>query len=140
MPPLSRRKEDIPLLVRHFVEKHAKRMGKTITEVPSRVMKALGNFPWPGNVRELENVVERAVVATRGDVLQLAESVEVAQPREMGEMGEALSDVERVHILKVLKETFWRIEGPNGAARILGLKPSTLRGRMKKLGIQKDRP
>jgi PAS domain S-box-containing protein len=137
VPPLKQRKGDIPLLVRHFIEKHGKKMRKRITEVPAKVIKALENFPWPGNVRELENVIERGVIATQGRVLHLAESItEAAAQMEEPEEKE-LAEVERRHILMILEETGWKIEGAKGAAQALGLKPSTLRGRMKKLGIHK---
>jgi formate hydrogenlyase transcriptional activator len=137
MPPLRQRKDDIPLLVRHFVKKHGKKMGKDIREIPRKVMKAVEEFPWPGNVRELENIIERAIISTGGHVLMLAEPVSPAFLPSMQNYHEGLSDVEKEHILKVLKETSWKIEGPNGAASILGVKPSTLRSRMKKLGIWK---
>jgi formate hydrogenlyase transcriptional activator len=137
MPPLRQRSDDIPLLVRHFVKKHGKKMGKNIKEIPRRVMKALEAFPWPGNVRELENIIERAVISTEGRVLELAEFVSAEfLPSAQNSQG-GLSDVEREHILKILNQTSWKIEGQNGAAELLGLKPSTLRSRMKKLGIQK---
>jgi formate hydrogenlyase transcriptional activator len=139
MPPLRQRKDDISLLVLHFVKKHGKKMGKDITEIPLKVMKALEEFPWPGNVRELENIVERAVITTEGHVLELAEPVSAALLPSAQNSPGGLSDVEREHILKTLQQTFWRIEGQNGAARLLGLKPSTLRSRMKKLGIQKTK-
>jgi PAS domain S-box-containing protein len=139
MPPLKQRKDDIPLLVLHFMKKHSTKMGKTITQIPPRIMQALENFPWPGNIRELENVIERAVILTRGNVLQLADPVGVAHTTPTNDSEEELSEVERAHILKILKETLWKIEGPNGAAEMVGLKPSTLRSRMKKLGIQKPR-
>jgi formate hydrogenlyase transcriptional activator len=139
MPPLRQRSDDIPLLVRHFVKKHGKIMGKNIKEIPRRVMKALETFPWPGNVRELENIVERAVISTEGRVLELAESVSADFfPSAQNSHG-GLSDVEREHILKILNQTSWKIEGQKGAAKMLGLKPSTLRSRMKKLGIQKTK-
>jgi formate hydrogenlyase transcriptional activator len=137
MPPLRQRKDDIPLLVLHFVKKHGRKMGKDITEIPRKVMKALEEFPWPGNVRELENIIERAVISAEGHVLELAECVSAAfLPLTQNTPG-GLSGVEREHILKILKQTLWRIEGHNGAAQMLGLKPSTLRSRMKKLGIRK---
>jgi formate hydrogenlyase transcriptional activator len=137
MPPLRQRREDIPLLVKHFVEKYNKIMGKNITEINSKVMKALREFSWPGNIRELENVIERSVISTQNGVLQLAESITINNAARLQKPEEELVDFEKRHILKVLKETFWKIEGDNGAARILGLKPSTLRSRMKKLDIRK---
>ena len=139
MPPLRQRKEDIPLLVKHFVEKYNKIIGKDITVINTKVMKALKEFPWPGNIRELENVIERAVISTQGNVLQLAEAISINEAAQIQEPEEELADFEKRHILKVLKETLWKIEGDSGAARILGLKPSTLRSRMKKLGIRKEK-
>ncbi len=138
MPPLRQRADDIPVLISHFVAKHSRKLGKSITEIPQKVMKALEDFSWPGNVRELENVIERAVISTRGSVLQLAEPVAAAAPpSSVRDFKEGLAEVERDHILRILNETIWKIEGENGAARILGLRPSTLRSRMKKLGIRK---
>ncbi|MCX5908094.1 MAG: sigma 54-interacting transcriptional regulator [Deltaproteobacteria bacterium] len=138
MPPLRQRREDIPLLVNNFVNRFAKKMGKEVKTIPKETMKALETYHWPGNVRELENVIERAVITTSGSVLRLAEKIIALQPGETKENpARELLNVERKHILKVLKETTWKIEGKNGAAEALGLNPSTLRGKMRKLGIKK---
>jgi PAS domain S-box-containing protein len=137
-PPLRQRREDIPLLVEHFVNKYAKRFGKAITSVSPRTLQSLQSHTWPGNVRELANIIERAVIHTQGPVLHLAEP--------LGEMVEdsashtqSLEEIERTHIINILENTGWRIEGPNGAAKLLGLNASTLRARMVKLGIQRPR-
>lgn len=138
MPPLRQRREDIPLLVNHFVNLFVKKMGKEIKTIPKETMKALQAYGWPGNVRELENVIERAVITSSGSVLRLAENIDTLQagdPKKSPARG--LLDVEREHILGVLKEARWKIEGRNGAAEILGLNPSTLRGKMRKLEIRK---
>ncbi len=135
IPPLRMRPEDIPDLVSHFVDKYAQKFGKTYESIPRSAMKALQAYPWPGNVRELEHVVERAVITSPGPVLQLIDGLEreAAEPKEV--QLKRLETVERDHILKVLEKTRWKIEGQGGAATILALHPSTLRSKMKKLGI-----
>lgn len=141
------------MLVQYFVEKHCRRMGKQITSVPREVMNTLQKYPWPGNVRELENIIERSVIGTLGNVLKLTDSVMASHAEHKNNSEEniaftfatpkgvttteSLFCTERNHILKTLDETGWKIEGMKGAAQLLGLKPSTLRSRMKKLGIQK---
>ena len=136
MPPLRQRKEDIPLLVEHFVSTYAKKSGKTISSVSPRVMQNLQAHSWPGNVRELANVIERAVIQTHGSVLQVVDQFEQIPDQVPTQ---TLEEVERDYIIKTLEETGWRIEGPFGAAKILGLNPSTLRTKMLKLGIQRRR-
>jgi chemotaxis protein methyltransferase CheR len=138
VPPLRERKEDIPLLVEAFVRKFSKELGKTIEEVTSATIRALQNYLWPGNVRELANVIERAVINTDGPVLRLAGPLNGSHAGDLPFARQTLEHVERQYILRVLKETGWRIEGPKGAARILGLNPSTLRTRMAKLSIKKE--
>ncbi len=140
VPPLRQRTEDIPLIVSALVERMNKQMGKRITAVPQEVERILQNYSWPGNVRELENIIGRAVITTQGPVLQLADrlgegSPLASEPRKA--TGTGLIDVERSHILKTLDAVMWKIEGPTGAAQALGLKPSTLRTRMKKLDIRR---
>ncbi len=136
VPPLRQRREDINLLVRYFVDKFSRKYGRKITKIPKPTMEALQRYPWPGNVRELANVVERAVITSPGFVLTLAEKVDAPSSLQaMAMKDESLCEVERAHILKILEETTWRIEGANGAARLLGINPSTLRARMRKLGI-----
>jgi len=134
VPPLRQRKGDVPLMVKAFIERYSRKMGKQITSVQKESMKTLQDYPWPGNVRELESVLERAVILCSGPVLQLADKLEISFPSVSSTM-RTLEEVERNQILKILSETRWRIEGKNGAAAILGLHPSTLRARMHKLGI-----
>jgi len=138
IPPLRERLSDIPELVRFFVDKYSRKFGRRIETIPKAAMKALEDYSWPGNVRELEHVIERAVITTEGTVLRLADRLEPL--RVAGAANEPLKDLaamEREHILRVIRETGWRIEGPKGAAKILNLHPSTLRLRMKKLGIRR---
>ena len=139
VPPLRQRKEDIPLLVEAFIQRYAKKLGKQITSVQKKTMKALQDYPWPGNIRELESVLERAVILCSGPVLRLADKLEVSSPI-MSSAIRTLEEVERNQIIKILSEARWRIEGKNGAAAILGLHPSTLRARMHKLGILRPEP
>jgi formate hydrogenlyase transcriptional activator len=137
IPPLRMRREDIPQLVRHFVDKYARKMGRRYETVPKSIMKALQAQLWPGNVRELEHVIERAVITSPGPVLMLADwpESEGLEPRE--DSPKDLKAMEREHILKILEETHWKIDGEGGAASLLGLHPSTLRFRLKKLGINR---
>ena len=138
LPPLRQRVDDIPLLVHEFVNRFSKKIGKVITKIPDNSMDALKRYSWPGNIRELQNVIERAVINTRGAKLNLLDklegSVEILLTKNPVR---SLQEIERESILKVLEETAWRIEGKNGAADILGLNPSTLRGRMRKFGIRR---
>jgi formate hydrogenlyase transcriptional activator len=137
IPPLRMRREDIPLLVRHFVNKYARKIGRRYDTIPKNTMKFLQSQPWPGNVRELEHVIERAVIISPGPVLTLADwpEVEALQTKEGPLKG--LVVMERGHILKALEETGWKIDGKDGAASLLGLHPSTLRFRLKKLDIKR---
>ncbi len=132
VPPLRERPEDIPMLVWTFVREFSTRIGKNITKVSRKTMEALQAYSWPGNIRELRNLIERGVIISAGDVLNLTAPVESAQ-RTSASM--TLAETEREHILGVLERTGWRIKGPNGAARKLDLKPSTLYTKMEKLGI-----
>jgi transcriptional regulator with GAF, ATPase, and Fis domain len=142
-PPLRERLSDIPVLVRHFVASHSRRMGKTIETIPEETMQALIRWPWPGNVRELENFLERAVILTRGPILY----VPLAELETDEEEDESASDVaesptlqaaERDHILRMLREVKGQIGGPDGAAARLGLKRTTLNSKIKKLGITRS--
>jgi formate hydrogenlyase transcriptional activator len=133
IPSLRERREDIPLLIRHFVRKFASAMDRGIETIPSETMDALVNWHWPGNVRELENFVERSVILTDGTALRapLAEfRVETTSSRE-----QSLQGTEREHIVRVLQETGGMISGPKGAAKRLGLKRTTLQSKMQRLGI-----
>jgi formate hydrogenlyase transcriptional activator len=158
VPPLRERVEDIPLLVRHFLSRYASKIGRKIPRIPDQVMRRLMEYSWPGNVRELENVIERAAIVSMGPDLCLApESLPLsvpsvsmnnsplASPTNSSVICEntksepmALVEIERNHILAVLARARWRIEGLNGAAHILNVKPSTLRSRMKKFGISRN--
>ena len=134
-PPLRQRKEDIPLLVEHFAKMSSKKFGKTITSVAAGTMHTLQAHSWPGNVRELANVVERSVIHSQGNVLRMVDRFEQTLDENPAPLIQTLEDCEREHIVRVLEHTSWRIEGPSGAAQLLGLKPSTLRARMAKLTI-----
>ncbi|EFK10841.1 transcriptional regulator, Fis family [delta proteobacterium NaphS2] len=137
VPPLRKRSEDIPLLARFFVEKASKRMGKSIGRIPERVAKKLMDYSWPGNVRELLNVIERAVINSSGPTLRLADDLSGASRERVESRLKSLQEIEKDHIVGVLQSTHWRINGPKGAALILGLNPSTLRSRIRKLEIRK---
>jgi len=142
-PPLRERASDIPVLVRHFVATHSRRMGKTIESIPEETMQALTRWPWPGNIRELENFLERAVILTRGPVLYVPLAELETQDEEGADEIEVLHNptfqaVEREHILKVLREAKGQIGGPDGAAARLALKRTTLNSKMKKLGIERS--
>jgi formate hydrogenlyase transcriptional activator len=147
MPPLRQRREDIPLLVEHFLAKFNKKIGKHITTVSSKTLDALMAYHWPGNVRELESVIERALITSQGSTLQVLDCFGTFQPEEDATLSpgpdgvagredvKALSVLESDHILSVLQKTGWRVEGKNGAAQMLGINASTLRARMRKFGI-----
>ena len=128
LPPLRERRTDIPALVQHFAAKAARKLGRPL-QLPAAFLEQAAAYDWPGNIRELENMVERALIA--GDF-----ALPAAAPAQGGDG--KLEEVERRHIMSVLESTRWVIEGDKGAARILGLNPSTLRGRLRKLGIRKD--
>jgi chemotaxis protein methyltransferase CheR len=139
MPPLRERMGDIPPLVDFFVQKISKRLGKTIDVIPASVMNALQNYPWPGNVRELENVLERGIINSSGPKLRLVD--ELKMPVKNSRLSQkTLEALERDYIGQVLEQTHWKVSGKNGAAEILGLNRSTLRARMRKLGILKPKP
>jgi formate hydrogenlyase transcriptional activator len=137
MPPLRMRRDDIPQLVRHFIDTYARKIGKSIRSVPKSVMKSLQEYSWPGNVRELEHIIERAVITSPGPILQLADQLEHETVRPGEDPVSDLAAMERDHILKALQKSRWKINGDNGAAAVLKLHPNTLRFRMKKLGIRR---
>ena len=139
-PPLRERTSDIPILVRHFVATHSRRMGKSISSIPDETMQALVHWPWPGNIRELENFLERAVILTRGPVLYvpLAELQMDENHQDEAPQNPTLHEAEREHILRVLRETKGQIGGDDGAAARLGLKRTTLNSKLKKLGIERS--
>jgi len=142
---LRERPGDIPLLVWYFLSRTKVSIGRPIESLPDDVMQRLVRYPWPGNVRELENIIERAVILTRGTSLQLEESFGIGDVGNAGRRGAnataftRMEDVERAHILQVLEECGWRIKGKSNAAERLGLHPSTLAHRLKKLGIERPR-
>jgi transcriptional regulator with GAF, ATPase, and Fis domain len=133
IPPLRERRGDIPMLAQLFVEEFATAMGKRIDAIARTSMDALVSYDWPGNVRELRNVIERAMILATGRTLRIDMPHHAAAPAP--EASRELREVDQAHILAVLQQTGWRIRGPHGAARILGLKPTTLETKMAKLGI-----
>ena len=145
IPPLRERREDIPLLVGHYARQIGERLGKNISELPAQLMREFTAYNWPGNIRELQNVIERAVIISRDGVLRLPEPLvqapsaptSVAITFDEPTTVSTLDEAEREHILRALEATGWRINGPKGAAAMLKLHPSTLRFRMKKLGLTK---
>src|SRR5215470_6068406 len=166
VPPLRERREDVPLLVRYFVQTFSRRQNKTVEYVPADVMDALVNYSWPGNIRELENLIERAVLLSDGQELRVplgelkASSAPLAANQDIAlslaglplipGAGSAspslpvasapiatLEDAERQHILRALRQTHWRVAGPRGAASLLGMKRTTLQARIRKLGIKR---
>ena len=134
-PPLRDRREDIPALVRYFVMKYTAKTGKRIDSVPKSVLDSLGAYPWPGNVRELANVLERSVIISRGNSLELGEWAAVPAESIAVSPDPGARDLSRERIIEALERTGWRVSGPRGAAHLLGLKPTTLEARMKRLGI-----
>jgi PAS domain S-box-containing protein len=139
LPPLRERREDIPLLVRYFVDRHARKLYKKIESIPEDVMRVLTRWDWPGNIRELENFIERAVILTKGPVLRPPLGELVVEEKGNGRHTEdvSLEATEREHILRVLRETKGKIGGTDGAAARLGLVRTTLNSKMKKLGIER---
>jgi PAS domain S-box-containing protein len=137
IPPLRERKDDIPILVRYFVEKYSAKIGRQIERISQDAMDRLQNYHWPGNVRELENVIERSVIISRGRQLELGRwMIRESTATESSNIA-TMEEVEREHIIKVLRMTKWRVSGDKGAAKILGMNPQTLFSRLKKLGISR---
>jgi formate hydrogenlyase transcriptional activator len=134
VPPLRERREDIPLLVEHFVQKFALRMKRSITSIPKKTIDALMDWDWPGNVRELENVIERAVILTQGSVLAVPLG-EITSMEERISKDQTLEAAERDHILRALRESLGQVGGTSGAARRLGIKRTTLQSKLKHFGI-----
>jgi len=158
IPPLRERPEDIPVLVRHFVQQFARRNNRTIDTIPSELMDTLVHYHWPGNIRELQNVIERGVIVSRGPVLKVpvadlrpnagiaarglvpaASAADTARPALPATLRGTLDEAERNQILAALEQSRWVLAGPGGAAARLGMKRSTLQFRMRKLGIQISR-
>jgi len=138
IPPLRERAGDIPLLVRYYVDKYSQRMNKGIDVIPEETMAALCRYAWPGNIRELQNLIERAVIMTPGNVLQIQGSDLQESSRTLSSTAGTLEDVERQRILQALREAGAVIGGPHGAAVRLGLKRTTLLSKMQKLGIARN--
>jgi formate hydrogenlyase transcriptional activator len=153
VPPLRERRADIPLLAEYFMRRVARKLGKPLERICPATLAALSAHTWPGNVRDLQNAIERAAVLASGATLLVdwdlgtgrsrgegAEEAAMGQPAAPPDSRtvETLEALERNHIITVLKRAHWVIEGPNGAARLLGMKPSTMRHRLKKLGISRD--
>jgi transcriptional regulator with GAF, ATPase, and Fis domain len=148
LPPLRERAEDIPLLTWSFVREFGRTMGRRIDSIPRATMEALKRYPWAGNIRELRNVIERAMIVAQGPTLTIelpshsggANRTPAAPASEETHADRAtLDEIQKSHILAVLQRTGWRVSGKNGAAAILGLKPTTLESRMAKLGIKRVR-
>lgn len=145
-PPLRERKEDIPILVTHFCKKYGMRLGRTVNSVPKKTLELLMSYDWPGNVRELENVIERGLILSRSNVLELGDWLPVTKISDppvhahvpKGSSPLTLEEMERTHILEVLNATHWKIRGDDGAAVALGLNPTTLEARIKKMGIRRE--
>ena len=140
LPPLRDRGEDIDLLAQHFVNLHAKRLGRDVQEISAEMMRQLRSYSWPGNIRELDGIIQRALISNSGPVVDLVEplisnEMDDGTPRIISSTIADLKLVERDHIVTVLDETRWKISGEKGAASKLGIPPSTLRSKMKKLGI-----
>jgi formate hydrogenlyase transcriptional activator len=141
---LRERREDIPLLANFFLSHCSKTFGKAVRAISRDSMDRLLAYDWPGNIRELQNVIERAVILCQGPELELGTDLLQPSTPPTGLRGAApvsrpstLEDVERAHLLKILTESDWVIEGPKGAARVLGLHPNTLRSRMVRLGLKR---
>ena len=140
VPPLRDRREDIPLLVSHLVASRGPGLGKRIRSVEPSSMDALVAYDWPGNVRELQNVVERSLILCAGNTLTVEETLGKLTPplQPSRSLKEDLESVERANIVRTLEESNWKIKGPGNAAARLGMKPSTLRSRMSRLGIHRE--
>jgi formate hydrogenlyase transcriptional activator len=140
IPPLRERPEDIPLLAQHFLEEHSIKLERPCREIDRASLDQLISYSWPGNIRELENVVARAVILSNGPAVTIGQELLMPfAPMNSGESTTDLQEIEKHHILQTLARTMWRIEGPEGAADLLGIPPSTLRSRLKKLRIQRPR-
>src|SRR5205814_4202309 len=137
---LRDRKEDIPLLVKHFCQKHEAKIGKKVTNISPRVIDSLMEYNWPGNIRELENLIERALILSSGNILEYGDwmpKLSLGMKNGNGKPSpHKLEEVEKEHIIETLKKVNWKVSGDKGAAKILGLNPTTLEARMKKLGIK----
>jgi formate hydrogenlyase transcriptional activator len=137
VPPLRERRQDIPLLVRYFTQKHARRMNRPIESIPSAALDALTNYDWPGNIRELQNLIERSVILSPGRVLEIALPEMANSPAPSPRATRLEETAERERIFQALRDSGGKVSGPDGAAARLGLRRTTLQSRMKKLGIER---
>jgi len=143
VPSLRERVEDIEFLVNHFVDKFSRKAGKSIKSISKEALEKIRDYNWPGNIRELENIIERAIILSRGDSITLKDLPDIDNRSNQTNFDsddksiKTLEDLERTHILEILEECKWVVDGNRGAAKILNINPSTLRSRMKKLGINK---
>jgi formate hydrogenlyase transcriptional activator len=141
VPPLRERRDDIPLLTRYFVQKHAQRMGRNINTIPTSALEALTRYDWPGNIRELQNLIERSVILTSGSTLHVAmpEFTDKSAPASLHSRNSNSSQpAERDRIVRALEEAKGQVGGPTGAAARLGLKRTTLQSRMRKYNIARE--
>ena len=138
IPPLRDRPEDIPLLSQYFLERYSAKLKRSPLELSAASIKHLSQYPWPGNIRELQNVIERAVILSRSPLVEIDHQF-LSLPRSLSQENVPvnLQEMERLHLLRVLDKTHWKIHGPWGAAELLGVNPSTLRSRLKKLGLKR---
>ena len=137
LPPLRDRREDIPLLAQHLLDRYSGLLRKPVKHIAPAAMRMLQNYNWPGNVRELENVIQRAIITCTDGVIALRDVTGVQAEGGGVSSDTTLDGVMRRHIERILSETRWRIEGPDGAAKTLGLKSGTLRGRIRRLGLNR---
>ena len=138
--PLRERKEDIPLLTKHFVDRYSAKIGRKIISIPKRVINSLQGYHWPGNIRELENVIERSVILSSGKALELGDWIPRTESQAFTSDFDTLHEFEKKYIISVLQKTAWRVSGEKGAAKILGMKPTTLESKMKRLQIRRGMP
>jgi transcriptional regulator with GAF, ATPase, and Fis domain len=137
IPPLRERKEDIPLLVKFFVMKYGAKFRKNVEKITQGTMDSLIAYQWPGNIRELENLIERAVILCHTTKLEPGKWLPERGSTSLDSRIPTLEKLEHDHILEVLQMTGWKVSGDRGAAKLLGMKPTTLEARMKKLGIKR---
>jgi len=137
LPPLRERRDDIPLLVKHFMDHFAKKLGKPEVKISKETMQRLQDYTWPGNVRELEHTIENALITTQGEKLKFDLPI---ISDDFSSDFKSLAEMELDYLLKVLKAKNWKIEGADGAAQTIGMHPNTLRNRMNKLGIKRPKP
>ncbi|MEM9886200.1 MAG: helix-turn-helix domain-containing protein [Bacteroidota bacterium] len=135
--PLRERKEDIPLLAQYFIHKHSEKIGKRVSKISAESVDKLMCYAFPGNIRELENIIERSIILSKSKILEL-DHWEIRSDVQPSGQVTALADVQRDHIVKILKECNWKVSGMGGAAELLGVNSKTLNSKMKKLGIYRS--